>query len=216
MHYYLYKITNILNNNFYIGVHKTNNIDDGYFGSGLNINRAIKKHGKKNFKKEILKFFDNETDMFLAEAEIVTEDFLKQPNVYNVQIGGHGGFTKSMSIKGAKATVERKLGVHGQTKEQLSNAGKKGTSSQKLNKIGVYNPANKEKLQSYLAKACQAAKKTNKESIFAYHYAVGLKRIKKDLLPYYIEQGWMYMPVRSKTWKSIKNLSMKIAEGTHQ
>lgn len=92
MYYYLYKVTNLVNNKFYIGVHKTKNIDDGYMGSGKIIQQAIEKYGIANFKKEILEVFNDPETMYNREKEIVTEEFLSHPNVYNLKEGGSGGF----------------------------------------------------------------------------------------------------------------------------
>ena len=48
MYFYVYKITNKINENIYIGVHKTKDLDGGYFGSGKILNSAINKYGKEN------------------------------------------------------------------------------------------------------------------------------------------------------------------------
>ena len=92
MHYYLYKVTNLVNNRFYVGVHKTKEMDDGYMGSGKVIQQAIEKYGIKNFQKEILEVFDNSKAMYDREKEIVTEEFLKTEDVYNLRLGGNGGW----------------------------------------------------------------------------------------------------------------------------
>ena len=46
-YHFIYKTTNKINNHFYIGMHSTNNIDDGYLGSGKRLYKEIKKHGKE-------------------------------------------------------------------------------------------------------------------------------------------------------------------------
>jgi group I intron endonuclease len=67
-------------------------MDDGYMGSGKIIQQAVEKYGIKNFRKEILEVFDTAEMMYKREREIVTEDFLKSENVYNLRLGGSGGW----------------------------------------------------------------------------------------------------------------------------
>lgn len=92
MFYIVYKTTNQVNGKFYIGTHKTIDLNDDYLGSGTLLRRAIDKYGAVNFKKEILFVFDNPEEMFAKEAEIVTDDFLAENNTYNLKRGGFGGF----------------------------------------------------------------------------------------------------------------------------
>ena len=93
MKHYLYKITNTINGKYYIGMHSTNNLDDGYFGSGKVLFKAIKKYGLQNFKKEILCFVNNKEELKELEALVVTTEWIRENRkfVYNVQKGGHGG-----------------------------------------------------------------------------------------------------------------------------
>lgn len=90
-YYYLYQIINKINGKIYVGVHQTDNLDDGYMGSGLSLKRAQKKYGLENFEKTILQTFNNQDDMYKAEAEIVNEEFLLREDVYNLALGGEGG-----------------------------------------------------------------------------------------------------------------------------
>ena len=53
MHHYVYIITNQLNGKQYVGDHSTNNLEDGYLGSGVLLLRAKKKYGKENFSREV-------------------------------------------------------------------------------------------------------------------------------------------------------------------
>lgn len=92
MYYYLYKITNLVNNKIYVGVHQTKNLDDDYMGSGKIIRKAIEKYGVDNFRKEIMEFFSDYESMMSREREIINEEFLSRDDVYNLKIGGTGGF----------------------------------------------------------------------------------------------------------------------------
>ncbi len=89
----MYRITCILDGKYYIGVHSTNDLEDGYMGSGTWLKRAIKKHGEAHFKKEILEFFPSSEEMFLKERDVVNEEFILRDDVYNFKCGGSGGDT---------------------------------------------------------------------------------------------------------------------------
>ncbi len=92
-YHYIYKTTNLINGKYYIGMHSTNNLDDGYIGSGTRLWYSIKKYGKENFKLEILEFFENRFSLKEREKELVNEDLLKDKMCLNLKTGGEGGFS---------------------------------------------------------------------------------------------------------------------------
>lgn len=100
MFYTIYKTTNSITNEFYVGQHATSDLDDGYLGSGVDLLQSVKKYGKENFIKEILYIFDTEEEMNNKEIEIVDESFLSNPLVLNKQPGGWGlnGTRKSVVV----------------------------------------------------------------------------------------------------------------------
>ena len=92
MFYTIYEVKNKVNGKTYIGKHITNNLYDGYLGSGKHLKRAIKKYGEDSFEKFILYVFDSKEQMDEKEKEIVNEEFIKNNNTYNLKIGGEGGW----------------------------------------------------------------------------------------------------------------------------
>ena len=91
-HYLIYQTTNLVNNKIYIGKHITENIEDNYFGSGKYLRNAINKYGLENFQFKILFELQNEEEMNLLEKCVVNKDFLKRKDVYNINVGGDGGW----------------------------------------------------------------------------------------------------------------------------
>ena len=128
-YHYIYKITRD-DGRYYIGMHSTDNLEDGYFGSGKRITRSIKKHGKDRHSKEILEFLPSRTDLKDREKQLITEEIRTDPLCMNIAPGGGGGLcsvehAKAFSIAGnnspkrdrygaaAKSAITRKLlGIH--------------------------------------------------------------------------------------------------------
>ena len=105
IYYTVYKTTNLINNRYYIGLHATENINDGYLGSGVFLKKAIKKYGYKNFTKEVLFIFDNKDDMINKEKELVNEEFINNPKTYNMSKGGFG--LSTLSDEKRKETIQK-------------------------------------------------------------------------------------------------------------
>jgi group I intron endonuclease len=87
----VYQVTNLINGKFYVGYHKTANVNDSYLGSGTVLRRAVAKYGEENFRKEILFTFNNANDAFAKEEELV-QQHQGNPQCYNLRKGGKGGF----------------------------------------------------------------------------------------------------------------------------
>jgi len=105
--YIVYQTTNIINNKIYIGIHKTKdpNVFDGYIGCGVYISQpytyqhaktafqhAVKKYGPKNFRRQTIAIFDTIEEASDLEEQIVNEKFLARSDVYNMVLGGLGGY----------------------------------------------------------------------------------------------------------------------------
>ena len=92
MYFILYRTVNLKNGKYYIGVHKTDNLDDGYLGSGKALLKAVQKYGKESFLREILLYVESEEEMYNKEKDYVTESVVKDPLSYNLKIGGSSNF----------------------------------------------------------------------------------------------------------------------------
>ena len=122
MFYYIYKITNINSGKFYIGSHKTTNLNDDYFGSGIYLKRSITKYGRESFTKEIIIFLQTEQEMFEKETELL--QFYKSHKTYNLKFCALGGNTREKYTPKQKQLYIQKL-----IDNPKSPIGKKGSKS---------------------------------------------------------------------------------------
>ncbi len=88
MKYIVYKTTCVINNKSYIGIHQTENLDDGYLGSGVAFKRALRQYGKESFSREIIEVCTSFEELLEREKFYVNEDWVKDRNNYNLKTGG--------------------------------------------------------------------------------------------------------------------------------
>lgn len=194
MNYLIYKTTNLLNNKYYIGCHQTNNLNDGYLGSGKHLKYAIKKYGKNNFKFEIMYSLSSKEEMFDLERSIVNEDLVNNPLTYNLKIGGSGGNPGIVgAFKGKKHSDK--------TKEKQRQASlKQITTDEKRKKLSVNNamkndPEIRKKVSESLTGRtcsdahCKRVAEANLGTILINNGIVA-KRIPKDELVKYKNTEW--------------------------
>ena len=114
----IFKTTNKINGKIYIG--QTVKTKESYFGSGIYLMRAIKKYGRKNFKREILSECSTQEHLDILERYWIKKLNAKDPNIgYNIADGGvgrgkHSEKTKrkiSKSLTGKKLSNEHKLNL---------------------------------------------------------------------------------------------------------
>ncbi len=190
-------------------------MDDGYMGSGKIIKRAIEKHGIDNFKKDILEMFDDSTSMYAREKELVTDEFLLREDTYNLRRGGTGGFDfiNKSGLNGGgfkdnillRKVVRRnrmlQTGVFDKDVRQL------GKAAAKERKVGCcHDPiiqarcslkanqpdAKRKRQRTFEAISHQQGSRNSQfDTCWIYHDLIGNKKCKRDLLPFYIDQGWI-------------------------
>lgn len=153
-YFYLYKTTNLINGNYYIGVHSSNNPErDPYCGSGTLITRAVAKYGRENFKVEILKYFDTWEDALDGERITVNEETLKDPKCYNLVTGGRGVTTDvALMVEPEEQKIVR---VAKSKVDQLLSEGFVIVRRYRLHRDGVETLCPEHLLEQYLSEGWQ-------------------------------------------------------------
>ena len=90
MYGYIYKTTNLVNNQIYIGQHCSEVFEPTkYIGSGVLLLKAIEKYGKNNFKNELLCECLTQEELNEKEIEYIAKYNSTDRQIgYNVSLGG--------------------------------------------------------------------------------------------------------------------------------
>jgi len=120
---------------YYYGVHSTNNINDGYIGSGYHFLNAVRKYGKESFSREIIKFFESHDEALKFENEIITKEVLEDEYCYNIQHGGKGSKDEhSLSTKEKMSLSAKERKIPQETRNKLKESMKR-----KIELYGYYH-----------------------------------------------------------------------------
>jgi hypothetical protein len=210
--YIIYKITNKINGKFYIGTHKTNDINDDYWGSGTHLKRSIQKYGIQNFKKEILHVFLSKKEAFSKEKELVTEKLVQNPMCYNLTIGGCGGFHHIRKANKHKSCKNRKV-MH----DVITNKNYKVKNEfvEKWLSCGFAlgpSPVARKKMADSAKKRIQTEEHKQKNSQTKQGTCVlrnlitnKCKFVKKEEIEHYLNKGWIKRESTAKGARRIHN-----------
>lgn len=84
----IYKTTCVVTGRWYIGLHSTDDINDGYRGSGGRLKHSLNKYGKDQHTYEVLEYLKTRKDLVQREIELITEEMLADPMCMNLMLGG--------------------------------------------------------------------------------------------------------------------------------
>jgi hypothetical protein len=206
-YHYLYKTVCTVTNRYYVGMHTTDDMDDGYIGSGKILQRSIAKYGREAHRRIILAFYDSREAVATAEKEMVTEEFLQLPEVMNLKLGGESGrgwTVEQQRLNNKKSQAAQKiLQQDPEWAMRRSAATSRSLRSQYAEgrrhvKVKPHIPgtfrhsAETKRAISLITSAAQQGKGNSQfGTCWIWHELVGNKKCKKNDLPLYIEQGWI-------------------------
>lgn len=149
----LYQTTNLTNSKIYVGVHKLADTSRSrrYLGSGDRLKAAIKKYGRKNFTRITLAEFSCSEDAYLAEAEMVTQEFINREDTYNISLGGREGRPLTPESKAKIGSAHKGKLVSEETRRKLSiaNKGKKISEEHRAKIVAAHSkPETKAKIRA--------------------------------------------------------------------
>lgn len=205
-YHYIYKITCNVTKRYYIGMHSTNDLNDGYFGSGKRLWFSIKYHGKENHTKEILEYCDNREELNKREKEIITDKLINENLCMNLVRGGQGGggcinFSEEKLLKFTKSGViarinklnndsNYKAAVMKTASENLKKAWSEGKFQNNKRFKGLMHNENSKKLISDKAKERVGEKNSQYGTCWITKDGVN-KKIKKENIAIYLTEGWI-------------------------
>jgi hypothetical protein len=199
-YHYIYKTTCIVTNKFYVGMHSTRKMDDGYLGSGKKLRYSIRKYGKENHTIEYLEFLSDRSSLIEREIDLISDEMLNDPLCMNISNGGvgGGGFIdaehKRKVHEGASKFLKRKWEEDDYREKMKVASSEKMKRHHQEGKIKYNTFTGKQHSEESIQKMCKPKNQGEKNSQFGTCWITKdgtNKKIKKVELEYYISSGWV-------------------------
>jgi len=203
--HYLYRTTCNLTGRWYIGMHSTTKLDDGYMGSGKILRYSIRKYGVENHTKEILEFFETREELILREQEIVTKELISDGKCMNLKEGGQGGFSNKEHMTkcvtaGGKARIkgllkwwennEEQKQKNSDLVKQMWKDGKYQAKDNSGDKNGMYGKTHSKESRQKMSDKKKGENNNQYDTCWITKDNIN-KKIKKDEIETYLKEGWI-------------------------
>jgi hypothetical protein len=211
MLYTVYKTVNLTNGKYYFGVHKTDDPDDDYLGSGVYIKRAVAKYGEQNFRKEVLFIYLDAESAFKKEDELIQCYRGRDPLCMNLKNGGRGGYDwiNKNGLNGAKVAhlpnvEQQRRRTFGKRLKTDENFRRQVAERAKHAAQFVKNESRLESLKQATIAAANANTGRKRSSEFKHkisaaqrggrwvHQGRNKRRVVQEDLPRFLKEGWLF------------------------
>ncbi len=208
----IYKTTCLVTDRYYIGMHSTDNLADGYIGSGKRLWQSIKKHGAEQHVCEVIEHLSSRNALKLREAALVNKRLLKDKRCMNIALGGFGNWEHCNAKLRLRFGHYRKAGYQGylvslksgKRREFTDEDRSKSAKTQRLHRIGFFSKQIQElgckaaaspdsiakRKATYAKNEHQAGEKNSNFGICWINKEGSAKKIKALELNNYLNDGW--------------------------
>jgi len=189
-------------------MHSTDNLEDGYLGSGRRLKQSLIKYGKENFSREILEFCESRDVLKSREEEIVNLDEIAKKECINMVVGGQGnlnGFKDEAHMMKCSKAGNKRFKELLETDEEF-----RVSFSNKMRNTGLTRVKNgdilfggksfnwngknlSEETKKKLSEAKKGKGKGESNSQYGTCWITNgeeVKKIKKEEFPQYESEGW--------------------------
>lgn len=202
-YHYIYKTTCSITGKFYIGMHSTDDLNDGYVGSGKILWHSIRKHGKENHHTEILEYLQSREELKLREAQLVNHELLNNSLCINLKLGGEGGWeyhNKDSAYKQARVNGAIAANKSESKRKKASESGTKVWKARHAAGLHDYATFTGKKHTEDTVKRMKEAKvgtgigDANSQFGTCWIYSIELQlsqKVQKEFLQSYLDDGWI-------------------------